>query len=172
MAWKVSHHALADPRSCCAAKRTFCSSTTSTSRNFCSRMQSQCSASRGSLDGVKVGGCLEEVLVRGRSLRTMGTTPVLTVAPGASAGEARDSLCHNVHGTGCLSASSHQLSHHLCRSHRRRRWWRRERMRSQRWNLLTSPVRALNGSATVTLVKGPNMARGGVNSLFKNLQIN
>ena len=39
---------------------------------------------------------LEEVLVRGQSLRTVSTTPV---APEASAGEARDSLCHYVHGT-------------------------------------------------------------------------
>ena len=42
---------------------------------------------------------LEEVLVRGRSLRTAGTTPVPTVAPMASAGETHDSLCHYVHGT-------------------------------------------------------------------------
>ena len=43
---------------------------------------------------------LEEVLVRGRSLRTAGTTPVPIVAPVASTGEARDSLYHYLHGTG------------------------------------------------------------------------
>ena len=42
---------------------------------------------------------LEEALVKGRSLRTAGTTPVPTIALGASTGEARDSLCHYVHGT-------------------------------------------------------------------------
>ena len=31
---------------------------------------------------------------------------------------------------------------------------------------------AVAGRTTGALVKGPNMARGGVNSLFKNLQIN
>ena len=56
MARKVSLHALADPNSCCVAKRTFCSSATLSNRNFYFRMRSQCSASRGSSVGVKVGG--------------------------------------------------------------------------------------------------------------------
>ena len=43
---------------------------------------------------------LEEILVRGGSLGTVGTTPVTTIAPMASAGEACDSLCHDFHGTG------------------------------------------------------------------------
>ena len=37
---------------------------------------------------------LEEILVRGGSLRTVGITPVPTIALVASAGEASDSLCH------------------------------------------------------------------------------
>ena len=49
---------------------------------------------------------LEEVLIRGLSLRVAGTTPVPTVTPVAPAGETRDSLCHNVHGMGCFLASS------------------------------------------------------------------
>jgi len=49
---------------------------------------------------------LEEVLVRGLSLRTVGTTPVPTVTPGTSAGKARDGLCHNLHGTSNLLVSS------------------------------------------------------------------
>ena len=36
---------------------------------------------------------LEEILVRGGSLRMAGTTPVPTIAPVASMGEASDSLC-------------------------------------------------------------------------------
>ena len=42
---------------------------------------------------------LEEVLVRGRSLKMAATTPVPTVALVASTGEAHDSLCHDFHGT-------------------------------------------------------------------------
>ena len=37
---------------------------------------------------------LEEILVRGGSLRTAGTTPVPTIAPVASVSKANDSLCH------------------------------------------------------------------------------
>ena len=43
---------------------------------------------------------LKEILVRGGSLRTSGTTLVPTIAPVASAGKAHDSLRHDFHGTG------------------------------------------------------------------------
>ena len=36
---------------------------------------------------------LEEILVRGGSLRTVGTTPVPTISPVASTGKTTDSLC-------------------------------------------------------------------------------
>ena len=49
---------------------------------------------------------LEEVLVRGLSPRMAGTTLIPTMAPVASAGEAHDSLCHNLDGTSCFLASS------------------------------------------------------------------
>ena len=37
---------------------------------------------------------LEEILVRGGSLRMTGTTPVPTISPVAFVGEASNSLCH------------------------------------------------------------------------------
>ena len=49
---------------------------------------------------------LEEVLIRGLSLRVAGTTPVPTVTLVASVGETHDSLRHNVQGTSGLLASS------------------------------------------------------------------
>ena len=43
---------------------------------------------------------LEEILVRGGSLRTVGTTPIPTISPMASTGEATDSPCQHLHGMG------------------------------------------------------------------------
>ena len=102
MAWKVSHHALADPNSCCVAKRTFL---------LVSHVEQQKLLLQNVKPVLRIQGLscqcesgqvgIEEILVGGGSLRTVGTTPVPTIAPVATAGEASDSLCHKLHGTGC-----------------------------------------------------------------------
>ena len=44
--------------------------------------------------------CLQEVLIGIGPLGTMGTTPVLAIATGASTGEATNSLCQHLQGMG------------------------------------------------------------------------
>jgi hypothetical protein len=60
MAWKWSHHVLAGPRSCCAAKRVFVSSGQAPvrSENFDSTTLSHTLASSGSSALVNKGGCV------------------------------------------------------------------------------------------------------------------
>ena len=82
--------------------------------------------------------CPQKVLIGTGPLRTAGTTPVPTIATGASMGEATNSLCQHLQGTGQLTTSSQHLSHHLGMGHRRRWWWRRRR--TKEWGPVALPV--------------------------------
>jgi hypothetical protein len=66
----------------------------------------------------------------------MGTTPIPAIATVASTGEATNSLCHHLQGTGYLATCSQHLCHHLRMSHRRWQW----RRGTQEWGPMALPI--------------------------------